>query len=590
MVTIFESSPPSPKKAEEKTPPRPFVAASPPPPPPAEPPKPSEPPSPYAQKLTPAVFKLAQEYQKYYLKLQSGIKQAVIHVDEIASRVALLYEKIRKIVDWKEEHLVRRAAIERILKRNILSEISGLKIKPEQIAESLVLELIRGGHLPNDEIPQSRVAQVQKILEKYTYLLENNPLNHRQELSPKAKKKFNFSTWVQEIAACEIEETLMPPQRENALLKAMIELIGERIQITPPDCLSQEDKDTQIFIAVHRTLFHLDDPIITYRLLKRRFPEWENPSPAFLAELAQKIFTLQKQLNHQLNHPHASKFFAVCEKYDTAYLILGDVLDTFKSKPKKIFPVIAKQAKIKPLIKKAYEKRLSTLKSRLYRAAIYSTLSIFVAGGLSLFIFEVPLAKLIYGEWSPLAMFVDILLPTVLMYFLVSIVKPPGKNNQERVIQEINKISYPSEEKDIYEIRPLKKHGRVIEAVLGLLYLSGTALSLSFIFWVFQVAQVPLTSLYIDTLNVAMVVSAAMVIKQRSKELTIEEKASFWEFSLDILFVPLGKIGQWLADKWKEYNVVSIFFTALLDMPFATFVSFIESWRGFIKEKKAEIH
>ena len=38
-----------------------------------------------------------------------------IHVDEVASAVAAFYEKIRGVVDWREEHLMRRAAIERML-------------------------------------------------------------------------------------------------------------------------------------------------------------------------------------------------------------------------------------------------------------------------------------------------------------------------------------------------------------------------------------------------------------------------------------------------------------------------------------------
>jgi len=40
----------------------------------------------------------------------------------------------------------------------------------------------------------------------------------------------------------------------------------------------------------------------------------------------------------------------------------------------------------------------------------------------------------------------------------------------------------------------------------------------------------------------------------------------------------------------EKYNVVSVFVTALIDMPFLAFINFIESWSSFLKEKKAEIH
>jgi hypothetical protein len=51
----------------------------------------------------------------------------------------------------------------------------------------------------------------------------------------------------------------------------------------------------------------------------------------------------------------------------------------------------------------------------------------------------------------------------------------------------------------------------------------------------------------------------------------------------------LAKIGNWFSEKWREYNVVSAFFTALIDLPFSTFVAAIEGWRNFIKEKRIEI-
>jgi hypothetical protein len=544
--------------------------------------------------FSPAVSQLISVYQDYYLALQSEVEEATLSVDEIASKVALFYEKIRKIVDWKEEHLVRRSAIERILKRKMISEISGISVvtgfDPQKIAEPLILELIRGGHFPNNKIPRKKIKEVQRALEKYTFILENNPLSKNQEAVPKIKKKINFYNWILEIAACEIEEVIEPPVRERALIDCMVDLMDERIRVVPQNALDDKEKKKQILIAVHRTLFHLDEPIISYHLLKLRWPQWHDLPHSVLSEIAQNILLIIEDLEKDLNHPFSGKFFNLCEKYDTLYLLLSDVLKTFAQKPEEMSEGITKPKDLITLVKKAYNKRLATLKSRLVRSAIYSTLSIFVAGAVSLYVFEVPLAKLVYGHWRPLAIVVDILLPTILMAILVGIIRPPRGDNLERVLKEIVKIVYESKEKDLYEIRVLKKKSLVMNFLIGFLYLLGTVASLGLIFWVFSLAKVPVTSLYIDTLNVAMIVFAALVIKQRAKELTVEERVSFWEFSLDILSVPMAKIGQWLSKKWKEYNIVSVFFIALIDMPFSNFIGFIENWRSFLKEKKAEIH
>ena len=67
-----------------------------------------------------------------------------IHVDEVALKVAAFYEQVRTIVDWKEEHLMRRAAIIRKLKRRFFDLQMNNFSQTGDLAESLVLELIRG--------------------------------------------------------------------------------------------------------------------------------------------------------------------------------------------------------------------------------------------------------------------------------------------------------------------------------------------------------------------------------------------------------------------------------------------------------------
>ncbi len=363
-----------------------------------------------------------------------------------------------------------------------------------------------------------------------------------------------------------------------------------RIQLSPQNVLSEKDKEIQTFVAVLRTLFHLDDPIISYYLLKAYWPQWNQPSDENLKKLTQEVFLIEKEVEKHLNHQFGGQFYGLCEKYDTIYLLLGDVLETFSERPSSLAKTLCKPKKLSSLIRNVYDKRLSTLKIRLTRSAVYSTLSVFVSGGVSLFIFEVPLARLFYGEWKPLAILVDILLPTLMMAFLVAIVKPPRKSNLERVVKETCKVAYPAKEKDVYEIKARKKRGLGVRFIVGFLYLLATFVSLTFTFFLFELAKVPVTSLYIDTLNVAVIVFAALVIRQRAKELVVEEKASFWEFIIDILSVPVAEIGQWLANKWKEYNIVSVFFIALVDMPFSTFIHFIENWSSYLKEKKSEIH
>ncbi|MCX6799810.1 MAG: hypothetical protein NT091_01545 [Candidatus Falkowbacteria bacterium] len=73
-----------------------------------------------------------------------------IKVSSFLSKMAFYYEKIRNSVDYKEDHLLRKNAVERILKREIIIEGSLKKIDSEKISKNILTELIRAGYLPNE--------------------------------------------------------------------------------------------------------------------------------------------------------------------------------------------------------------------------------------------------------------------------------------------------------------------------------------------------------------------------------------------------------------------------------------------------------
>ncbi len=119
-----------------------------------------------------------------------------INVDEIASHLSRFYEMIRKVIDWKEDNALRRGAISRILKRILFPYLSGLTtehLETSEMAETITLELIRGGHLPNNAIPQERIASVAEALEKYLTLISGSSL--RKTVSG-VKTKINYTTFI----------------------------------------------------------------------------------------------------------------------------------------------------------------------------------------------------------------------------------------------------------------------------------------------------------------------------------------------------------------------------------------------------------
>lgn len=544
-------------------------------------------------------IEITEDLEKYVDYFQEVIEyenrsvQLPLHVDELASKVAKLYEGVRRVIDWKEEHLLRRTAMERILKRSLISEISGIHIiadlDPNQLAEPLILELIRGGYFHNDSIPKDKIFEVQSLLKKYIFVLKNNPLA-RGVTKLDIKRRVEFYNWILSIAACELEELLDPPLRQSGLMNFMTTSIYRSIKIDPSENISKEDLYLQTYIAVHRTLFNLDDPFVSYNVLRYRYPDLFEKPEEFIPQFTEDTVKIWDKIKEDLESELGKELFRVCERYDVVYRIIGDVANNSQKDPENLKKKIANPVTLMRLATEAYDARIKTLKGRLFKSAIFSTLSIFLAGSVSLFIVEVPIAKWVHGKFSTTALIVDIMIPTILMFILVAMIRPPKKTNLQKVLDEVKKLVFKDQEKNIYEITLKKKTGWFIKFIFILVYLAGGLGSLYLIYLVFDIANVPWTSLYIDTANIAIVVASAMLIRARSKELTIEEEGGFGEFLMDFFSIPLAKIGKWLSEKWKEWNFVSVFFTALIDAPISTFIAIIEDWRAFIKERKSEIH
>jgi hypothetical protein len=538
------------------------------------------------QELSESTKKLITQYKLAYQQNLPKPGATTIHVDEVAKKVAAFYEQIRTIVDWKEEHLMRRAAVIRKLKRKFFDlELNNFS-ETGNAAESLVLELIRGGHFPNDKIEESKINDVQKIINKYIFILKNNPESRSGEAG------INFYNWVIEIASCEIEENLSPTVKEIALIDYMFESMKQKINVSEKvfqsGLLKEEDVDTQIYIAVCLSLFKFDKPMIGYNLIKYKYPGWQNANDQLVLNVSQDAFKIWHEIDKDMENPMANKFYYICEKYDTPYLLMGDILAINNSA--ETGKEISDPSVLEGLIKDTYSKRLSTLKSRISRAAIYSTISIFVTKILSLVLLEVLIEKALGEGINFMVLGADILMPTLLMFIIVAGIKKPSKKNLNIVTMETMKIAYKREGADTYEIKTSRRRGPIMKTFLSLIYVFSAFITFGAIYYVLNRFHFPITSITIDIIFIAVILFAGTAVSKRAQELTMEdEREGFFSFLSDVFFLPVQGLGRWISNTWKRYNAFTALFNALIDMPFSSFVEFLEKWRYFIKERKEEI-
>ncbi|MBI4123227.1 MAG: hypothetical protein HY458_02640 [Parcubacteria group bacterium] len=528
--------------------------------------------------LSPRIQKLSESYATWRKSLEpTGEGAATIGVDEVASRVAAFYERIRGIVDWREEHLLRKMAIHRILHRRLL-----LSEHPQEIAEPLLHELVRGGHFPNNSLLAEEIEEVQKIISKYVLFIEQN----REKTTPrklKPKDKRSLEDWLLLLAAAEIEERLHPPIREQALGTVMKEDLEDRLLLPG---IQDQEKRLQVALAAEGVLFKSDDATLTLHLLQTMEPAWKYPSLEKLAELAQNIHGIRKATEQILTHPLGERIRSFSERHAIPYLILGDLTEQAEDFSLAYQdPAALEQAAVL-----TYEQRLRKLRGKLKRAAFYSTVSIFLTKILLSIIIEVPLDRTFVGHVNTNALIASIVTPPLLMVVLLSSMRPSPKENLQRVVMEVMRIVYGKEKPEPIQIQGVLEKKSVLGAVVSATYVLSFAFSFGLILWGLAALRFSLTSSIIFLVFLSLVAFAGTRIRKNARELlVIEEKHTFLDGLFDFFSLPLVYAGKWLSGQIVRYNIILLVINFLIEIPFQVFVEFLEQWRAFLREKREKI-
>src|SRR3989344_8594504 len=167
-----------------------------------------------------------------------------VKVNELAKKAGMFYEKIRYLIDYKEEHTVRRNASQRILKRNLFFKTEG------KVAQLLINELIRGGYIESGSFLESRISNVQEIIDKFLSL--QNSLVYVTGGDLGVNKK------IIGLAANEIEIYLFGNKIEESVFTAFYETVKNGVKITQIE-MSESDKDDHIYVACLRSLLKADE-------------------------------------------------------------------------------------------------------------------------------------------------------------------------------------------------------------------------------------------------------------------------------------------------------------------------------------------
>lgn len=507
---------------------------------------------------------------------QSVVK---ISVSQTVSFAAFLYEKMRNAVEFREEHLIRRAAVERMLKRRMILNENG-----RDIAEPLIKELLWARYYENNTIGEEKIGEIQTIIDKYFFL--------RNEISAGRGKREQekIADFTLQIISCEIEENLNPPYRLEAFTNYVFQILKPYVKPFNGD---NSEKDIQVYIAVERTFAHNDDPLITYHLLKLQIPEINRITWQSAEKVLPRYYEAFQRIGRDLNHPLGFNVRNAIKKQIPPFLILRDI---FQQNTPNLEEILTDDAKLKYKVDEACRKRYDESSSRLKRTAVRSFIYILLTKVVIALLLEIPYDLYILKSLSYLPIAINVIFPPILMTLIILTVSVPGDDNTRRIYQLIKGIidndpDTPAAVGSGIIIGKASKSRSIIFTSLFTLFYGFTwLLSFGSIIYVLSILHFSVVSQAIFIFFVTLVTFFAFRVIQITQEYQVVSREGMFSTIGDFFFLPIIRVGQWLSGEvLQRFNFLIFFLDFIIEMPFKAIVEVFDEWIHFMRLKKEEI-
>lgn len=515
----------------------------------------------------------------YQLKVPSGIEAGaggdVIEVSVPASAAASMYEKVRAAVDYQEEHLLRRNAIARILKR-----LLGSDVVIEKMAYDLLRELIWAKYLPNKEIPETFADKLVPVFLKYEPLLRAV-----DERSIKREEAFN---WILDVMSSEVEYAIAPPVNDEALVSFMYEEMKERIAWDPQMELSDEQKDLRLYIAVHKTLLKSNTATLRFRVLTLYYPDWPGASTKQRAkEIADDIETVMQVIDTEISDPLTERLSILLRRKAGVFRVIKDVADA--NNEDELLALLDNPEALDKEVGKALKKRTADFRTRLKRTVVRSVLFLFLTKMLFALLLEVPFDLIFAREHRYYPLAINILFPPFFLALIALTVTIPERKNTEDYVNAVRAINVGADH-DLLNIR-LKKNtfgawSKIFDFAYAFLFILTYGLIAAFLGHVgFNWLS---TGLFLFFLS--LVTFFGIRIRFSTRDILLSStRTGILGSMFDLFMLPIVRAGRWLSVKVAQVNVFIYFFDFIIEAPVKVAIRFLEGWISFIREKKEEI-
>lgn len=502
----------------------------------------------------------------------SSPSEEFIEVSAPASTAASLYERVRNTLEYQEDHLLRRNAILRILKRYV-----GTHATLESTAGNLLRELIWAKYLPNKVVPVAFVNRIAPILAKYEPLLKSAEQSQDQE---------NLFHFVLDVLATEIEYVLAPPDADESLASFMYEEMKRRSEWDPALEVSEEDRDLRLYVAVHRSLLKSTPATLRYRVFTLYYPAWKDATvdSPLVAEIAGNLPAVMKVVDEQIHHPLTERLTRLMRRRAGIFRVLGDVLRAAKDE------IYEDPEALDEAVGEALKARTKEFRTRLRRTTVRAIIFLVITKMLLALMLELPYDALLIRDEVPLyPLFINIFFHPLFLALIALTVGIPEKQNAADYTSAIRALSVGADH-PILHVRVKKEvRGRwriFFDIMYGVLFFGIYGL----IGWGLDAMGFHALSITLFLFFLSLVTFFGIRIRTSTKDIVASDARSGLAGTLfDILLLPIVRAGAWLSTKVSKINVFIYFFDFIIEAPLKVAIQFVEGWLAFVREKKEEI-
>lgn len=495
-----------------------------------------------------------------------------INVNRFVSELATWYEKFRNAMDYREEEVVRRAAIERILKRRfIFGGGNG-----EKIAPPLMRELLWARYFPDASISDEEIKRVAGVIDLYLEL-------RRQLLARQHEVKIKIDSFIYQLLSSHLEIMLNKSRDIELISNFIFHLLRERIVIKDD---SEETRDIQVFIAVRRAFAKDDIAFLRFHLFEQYFGRVTRENVHTVAANFVKGY---REFERQLKYPLKERIISYVKKQLPPFLIFAEVLRKQRGNMRNL---ILNTAEFQNSVFAAAESRYKTIAKKVRTAIVRSVIFILLTKFIFAFSVEATYDNIFLGhiEWKSLM--INIVAPPFLMVIASLFIRTPDNNNTKRIYDRIKNVLFVDKpELDRPLLLSLKPERRnpILNFIFMILWWAGFIVSFGLIINILNRFEFSIASQGIFIFFVAVISFLTYRINQTAYSYTITVRQSFLSPVSDFFFMPIIKVGRRFTEGISQINIFIYIFDYLIETPFKELFGFLEKWFFFLQTKREEL-